>query len=109
MCVSVRDGSRMFVGRDYTIVTCGVNLLNLKLYKECLRTLGPGMGWNLPEQLGMQSESSSRSGRHNRGTAAGADAIREQQLKQTQTGRDSSAQRAVRHQITHVGEPGGSS
>ena len=69
----------MFVGRDYTIVTCGVNLLNLELYEECLRTLGPGMGWNLPEQLGMQSE------------------------------RDSSAQRAVRHQITHVGEPGGSS
>ena len=56
----------------------------------------------------------------NRGAAAGADtngeqqlkqidAIREQQLKRTELGSSSSAQRAVRHRITHVGERGGSS
>ena len=77
--------------------------LNLELHEECSRTLG--MGWNRPEQLGVQADaigekqlkrtqsgSNSRSGR-NRGTAAevdvsgerraaaGADAIGEQQLK----------------------------
>ena len=91
-----------------------------------------GHGWNLPEQL---AGSSSRSG-SNRGAAVEANAIGEQktkrttsgsrvevdaigvqQPKQTQSGSSemdaiessSSAQRAIRHQITHVGERGGSS
>ena len=64
----------MFMGRDYTsdVRPSYFNLLNLKLREECLRTSGPGMGWNLPEQLGLQ-----------------ADAIGEQQLKRTQSGSSS--------------------
>ena len=60
-----------------------VNLLNLELYEECLRTLG--MGWKFPEQL---VGSSSRSG-CNRGAAVEADAIGEQQLKRTKSGSSS--------------------
>ena len=72
----------------------------------------------------MQSGSSSQSGR-NRGAAVEADAIEEQQLeadaigellksgknqlKRTQSGSSSSAQRALRRRITHVDERGGSS
>ena len=69
-----------------------------------------------------QSGSSSWSGRKRR-AAAEADAswelssswngsmqsCREQQLKRTQLGSSSSAQRAIRHRITHVGKQGGSS
>ena len=62
----------------------------------------------------MQSGSSSRSG-CNRGAAAEADAIGEQQLKQIdaigeqqlrqmQSGSSSSAQSAVRRRITHIGK-----
>ena len=45
----------------------------------------------------------------NRGAAPEADAIREQQLKQTQAASSSSAQRAVRRRIIHVGEQEASS
>ena len=98
-----------------------MTLLNPELHEECSR--------NLPEQLGLQvdaigeqqlkwtqSGSSSRNrGTVERGAAAEADtigeqqlkqidAIREQQLKQTQLGSSSSTKRAVRCRITHVGE-----
>ena len=52
------------------------------------------------EQLERAQSGSSWSGRN--GTEV--DASGEQQLKRTQSGSSSSAQRAVRHQITHVGE-----
>ena len=45
-----------------------------------------------------------RMGGHNRGAAGEVDAIGRQQLKRTQLGNSSSAQRAVWHQIAHVGE-----
>ena len=98
------------------------------LSEECLRTLGPGMGW-LPEQLGLQADEC------NWGAAVEVDAIgeqqpkrmqwgaveadtigeqqlkwidanaiKEQQLKRMQSGSSSSAQRAVRRWITHVGK-----
>ena len=55
--------------------------------------LGPGMGWNLPEQLGLQAdaigEQQLKQMQLNQGPAAEADAIREQQLKQTQSGSSS--------------------
>ena len=109
--------------------------MDLKLRKECSRTLGPGMGWNLAEQLAgatsrcnrgaaveadtigeqqLKSGSSNWSG-CNRCAAAEAEQLKrvntigEQQLKRTQLGSSSSAQRAVRHRITHIGEWGGSS
>ena len=60
VCVSVSDGSGMFVGQDWTIVTCDLHtliyLLNLELREECSRTLGPGHGL----ESSMQSGSSSR-------------------------------------------------
>ena len=59
------------------------DLLNLELHEECSRTLGPGMGWNLPEQLGLQADVC------NQGAVVEADAIRELQLKQTQLGSSS--------------------
>ena len=63
------------------------NLLNLELCKECLRKLGPGMGWNPAGATSrcMQSESNSQSGR-NWGAAVELDAIREQQPKLAQSG-----------------------
>ena len=52
----MRDGSGMFMGRDYTSDARPLyfNLLNLELHEECSRTLG--IGWNLPEQLGLQAD-----------------------------------------------------
>ena len=72
MCLSVRDRSGMFVGQDYTSDARPLyfNLLNLEVREECSRKLG--IGWNLPEQLGLQ-----------------ADAIGEQQSKRTQSGSSS--------------------
>ena len=46
------------------------------------------------------------------GSSAAVEAMQsreEQQLKRTQSGSSSSAQRAIRHRITHLGERGGSS
>ena len=74
------------------------HLLNLKFREECSRTLGMGMGWNLPEQLGC-----------NQGAAAEAYTIGEQQLKWTQLGSSSCAQSTVQRWITQVGERRGSS
>ena len=65
--------------------------------------LGPGMGWNLPEQLGLQAdaigEQQLKRTQLNRGPAAEADAIRDaaaeadsigdQQLKRTHSGSSS--------------------
>ena len=45
----------------------------------------------------------------NRGAAVEEDTIGKQQLKRTQSGSSSSAQRAVRRRITLVGKQGGSS
>ena len=55
-----------------------VRTLNLEYCEECSRTLGPCMGWNLSGQLGCSQ-----------GAAVEADAIGEQQLKQTQSGSSS--------------------
>ena len=69
------------------------------------------------EQLGLQADAIGEqqlSGRKLQ-AAAGAgsslqiDAVGDHQLKWTQSGSSSSAQRAVRCQITHIGERGGSS
>ena len=68
----------------------------------------------------LKSGKSSQSGRKPRAAAEAdgngeqqsrkqIDTIREQQLKRMQLGSSSSAQRAVRRRITHVGERGGSS
>ena len=71
----------MFVGRDWTIVTCDLrtsiylHVLNLELREECLRTLGPGM----------QSGSSSQSGR-NRASSSSSGRNREQQSKRMRSG-----------------------
>ena len=76
VCLSVSDGSGMFVGRDYTIVTRDLRtliyLLNLELREECLRTLG----WNPAGAASRCGEhvAAVRSG-HNRGAAAEVDAI----------------------------------
>ena len=53
-----------------------------------------------------QAASSSWSG-HNQGAAVEGYALGEQQLKRTHSGSSSSAQRAVRRCISHVGERGG--
>ena len=64
----------MFVGQDYIDLTSDAqtSYLNLELFRE----LCMGMGWNLPEQLGLQ-----------------ADAIGEQQLKRTQSGSSTESKR----------------
>ena len=54
------------------------NLLNLELCAECLRTLG--MGWNIQEQLADAIREHA---------AVEADAVRELQFKQTQSGSSS--------------------
>ena len=56
-----------------------------------------------------QSESSSWSGHKREQQLKRINAIGEQHLKRMQSGSSSSAQRAVRCRITHVGERGGSS
>ena len=72
-----------------------IYLLNLELREECSRTLDPGMGWNPASGGCMQSGSSSRSGR----AAVEADAIREQQLKRTQSGSSSRSGRDREKQL----------
>ena len=114
VCLSVLDGSAMFVGRDWTIVTRDLrtliylHVLNLELREECSRTLGPGMQSGSSSRSGRmaqsgeqqfkrtQSGSSSRSGRDRAASsaaAAEAGAIREQQLdaRRRQTGSASSS------------------
>ena len=83
-----------------------IYLLNLELREECSRTLDPGMGWNPASGTCMQSGSSSRSGRaaveadrRNQGAAVEADAIREQQLKRTQSGSSSRSGRDREKQL----------
>ena len=74
------DGSGMFVGRDWTIVTRDLrtliylHVLNLELREECSRTLGPGMQSGSSSRSGRNRASSSSSG-CNRGAAVEADAI----------------------------------
>ena len=58
------------------------------------------------DNIGHGLESSRTAGWCSQGAAVEADTIREQQLKQTQSGSSSSAQRAVQHQITHIGNDG---
>ena len=83
-------------GGGTRLVTCDLRTyLNLELGEECSRTLGPGMGWNLPEQLGLQVDgreqqskrTRSGSSARNWSAAAEVDAIGEQQLKRTQIGK----------------------
>ena len=58
-----------------------IYLLNLELCEECLRTLGPGMGWNPVCNRGAAVEADAI-GR----AAVEADAIGEQQSKRTRSG-----------------------
>ena len=66
-----------------------IYLLNLELRKECLRTLG-GV------QLGLQADAC------NRGAAVEADAIGEQQSKQTQSGSSSRSGRDREQQLKRM-------
>ena len=96
VCVCVRDGSGMFVGRDWTSDArpSYFNLPNLELREECssMHGLEQLQADAMREQQSkrMQSGSSSWIG-HNRGSGAAVEtgAIGEQELKQTQSGSSS--------------------
>ena len=62
-----------------------IYLLNLELRKECSRTLGPGMGWNIQYANRGAAVEADAIGR----AAVQADAIGEQQSKPAQSGSSS--------------------